>query len=371
MNTTNFRGDYLKKSNNKIGRPTVNEVAMTGAQRVTRHRHSKKQELLQPGFQEKRNESTINTYRVSLHDSSTKISGTIFSSLYQSAGTLVEGMNLDEFIEELKRCHNNVVETKTDNNLISPSVFDLGLSETTDRGRDNVVYATGIWLDNDGGDLTPEEFRKLFPDLKILFFNTYSSSPEKQKYRVVLTTTDSMSADEYSLITHFIIQHLEDCGFYDDETAPKMEENGLTVKRHGFDMTKLTAESLFYLPCQAENPKNSFFIEYEGTILDPKKWLKSIEIQSPKTPDRKPYSVIRKGPRSKLQIDGAKDEYKTVPAGLGRRNLEFFNLGWKLKRFGLDEFERRQHLRDADWDHSRGEKAIRDIEKTLLKDSYR
>ena len=31
---------------------------------------------------------------------------------------------------------------------------------------------------------------------------------------------------------------------------------------HGFDMGKLTPSSLFYLPCQAENPAHSFFIDH-------------------------------------------------------------------------------------------------------------
>ena len=33
---------------------------------------------------------------------------------------------------------------------------------------------------------------------------------------------------------------------------------------HGFDMGKLTPSSLFYLPCQAENPAHSFFIDHNA-----------------------------------------------------------------------------------------------------------
>ena len=33
---------------------------------------------------------------------------------------------------------------------------------------------------------------------------------------------------------------------------------------HGFDMGKLTPSSLFYLPCQAENPAHSFFIDHNS-----------------------------------------------------------------------------------------------------------
>ena len=46
-------------------------------------------------------------------------------------------------------------------------------------------------------------------------------------------------------------------------------------KHHGFDMGKLTPSSLFYLPCQAENPANSFFIDHNSPgrqPLDPYVW---------------------------------------------------------------------------------------------------
>jgi hypothetical protein len=44
---------------------------------------------------------------------------------------------------------------------------------------------------------------------------------------------------------------------------------------HGFDMGKLTPSSLFYLPCQAENPVDSYFIDHHSprrVPLDPYMW---------------------------------------------------------------------------------------------------
>lgn len=44
---------------------------------------------------------------------------------------------------------------------------------------------------------------------------------------------------------------------------------------HGFDMGKLTPSSLFYLPCQAENPAHSFFIDHNApdrAPIDPHVW---------------------------------------------------------------------------------------------------
>jgi hypothetical protein len=46
-------------------------------------------------------------------------------------------------------------------------------------------------------------------------------------------------------------------------------------KHHGFDTGKLAPSSLFYLPCQAQNPANSFFIDHNapGRLpIDPYVW---------------------------------------------------------------------------------------------------
>ena len=40
-------------------------------------------------------------------------------------------------------------------------------------------------------------------------------------------------------------------------------------KHHGFDTGKLTPSSLFYLPCQAEHPAGSFFIDYNSASRQP------------------------------------------------------------------------------------------------------
>ena len=50
----------------------------------------------------------------------------------------------------------------------------------------------GIWLDNDGGDLTHQEFARLFPRLRMVISNSYSSTAEKPRWRVFIPTTIAM-----------------------------------------------------------------------------------------------------------------------------------------------------------------------------------
>ena len=46
--------------------------------------------------------------------------------------------------------------------MIAPACFDPDASDETSRGLDNVRHIRGIWLDNDGGDLTYQEFADCF-----------------------------------------------------------------------------------------------------------------------------------------------------------------------------------------------------------------
>ena len=64
----------------------------------------------------------------------------------------VSTKTIGEFEEFLSYCFDNRnFDNKEDNILICPSAFDYDKSVARYRGRDNVVFASGIWLDFDGG----------------------------------------------------------------------------------------------------------------------------------------------------------------------------------------------------------------------------
>jgi hypothetical protein len=64
----------------------------------------------------------------------------------------------EAFIDGLRFFHASAYESKAMNGLISPSIFDPALVDDTCRGLANIRAIWGIWLDNDGGDLSPDEF---------------------------------------------------------------------------------------------------------------------------------------------------------------------------------------------------------------------
>ena len=80
--------------------------------------------------------------------------------------------DIEAFIDGLRWCHQFAYERKEANGLISPSIFDQSLSDDTSRGLANIRAIWGIWLDNDGGDLTHQEFARLFPRLRMVITNS-------------------------------------------------------------------------------------------------------------------------------------------------------------------------------------------------------
>jgi hypothetical protein len=92
-------------------------------------------------------------------------------------------------------------------------------------------------LDKDGGDLTLDQFAALFPDLRIIAYNSFNSTTEKPRWRAYIPTKTIMTAEVHELVARSMIRRMEQAGY----------------KNHGFDMTKLPAASLFYRPCQPKD----------------------------------------------------------------------------------------------------------------------
>jgi hypothetical protein len=204
-----------------------------------------------------------------------KMGGTIFASVGRARPLDLYPLDdIEAFVDGLRWWHQFSNESKEANGLISPSIFDPSLSDETCRGLANIRAIWGIWLDNDGGDLTHEEFARLFPRLRMVIINSYSSTPTAPRWRVFIPTTVAMPIAAHRAIGEQIMRSVNRAGYW---SKKQLEANERIKSRlcHGFDMGKLTPSSLFYLPCQAENPANSFFIDHNATSrlpIDPYIW---------------------------------------------------------------------------------------------------
>ncbi len=265
--------------------------------------------------------------------------------------------NDDEFIANLRDLHSNAVPSKESAGLLSPAFFDPSLSQDTSRGLANIKHLRGIWLDNDGGDLTSDEFARLFPSLRVVISNTYSSTPEKPRWRAFIPTTEAMSLSVYRLILGQIFSDLNGAGFW---SAEQLEKNKAIKRRqaHGFDMSKLNGASLFYLPAQAAHPFGSFFQDHAGPArkaLEPVTWIKRA-IRTSKVPPAAASGSTSKQPAKVPQIDQSGPQasrvekaiaaWTSVNQQVGQGHAAFYRLALSLRSAGLDARETADTLYD-------------------------
>lgn len=140
--------------------------------------------------------------------------GTAFGSIYDRAPLdHVDYEEDDSFIAGLRALHERVV-AKEEAGVFSPAHFDATKANETGRGLDNVTHLRGIWLDNDGGDLSHAEFAALFPYLRVVVWNTASSTAAKPRWRAFIPTTCAMSLDVHALILAQIERVLNNADYW-------------------------------------------------------------------------------------------------------------------------------------------------------------
>lgn len=270
--------------------------------------------------------------------------GTAYSSIYERDPLLHLDVEDDNaFIALLRDLYRRKLPSKDANFLFSPAHFDANApGADTRRGLSNVKHVRGIWLDNDGGDLSPEEFARLFPTLRIVAWNTYSSTTETPRWRCFIPTTQAVSANVYQAIIEQIMQVLRYAGYVSDIEKAKRPN----LKVHGFDTSKFVASSLFYAPCQAAEARSSFFQDYnepDRDTIDSDLWIEN-DIRSIALPVHE-LTQERKGVISgdKAQaIQEATERWRRTPRGQGNR--AFYRLAQDLLRAGLSKTEVRVRL---------------------------
>jgi hypothetical protein len=350
-------------------------------------------ELSYPSLDENEtNSCNENTYREG-HFVTPISHGDVFGSIYDATACMSVGSgDTDEFIALLRGLHDRVLVAKEDSGLVSPSRFDPDASAETKRGLANVKYVSGIWFDNDGGDLGFKDFARLFPYLRMAIWNTYSHTPQKPRWRVFIPTSLAMSLDVHRMIMKKFEMVLNKNGYWTKNQLGKNRriKNGL---RHGFDESKFNAASLFYLPCQAQNPADSFFDEFNDASRGPLNvglWLDDCIAGLRPEPEPEAVAVAAWKPlnsagvvsnqlselRRELQakkaakpnhiIENAVQDWRLTPRGDG--HAAFFRLARTLHWAGLTDADLTQTLREeAAYAHSPAKRRaeIRELVKRL------
>jgi hypothetical protein len=268
--------------------------------------------------------------------------------------------DIDAFVEFLHVCHEHQPESKKDSYLFSPAVFDPNRSTEGNRGKENILYLRHIVLDFEDGELQPETLAKLFPDLQMVVTNTFRHTWNKPRFRAVLFTDEPMTAEAYGLIYNSIADKLEEVGYSVERAGKKLKTSNTPNSRpSGLDWLKIVPTSLFYFPCQAQSPDDSFFIEYmEGRYpLNPSTWIKKSAI-----PLQPTFESLDPLGNETSEVDRAAVElavklWRASQVEPGNGHHMFFMLASSLKLAGMDYPEIEMTLRsEADYAYTPGER---------------
>ena len=283
-------------------------------------------------------------------DQSAASFGTVYASIHDTEPTLyLDGTSLEALVTLFREAHARVVRCKEDNFLISPAHFDPDAPGSDKRrGLANIKHVNGLCLDNDGGDLSHAEFAKLFPQLRMLVWNTHSSTRECPRWRCFIPTDTVMSVDEHARLIQQIVMVVRHSGFkFRHQPA---EEQSAAAKHDGFDRSKFTAASLFYAPCQAASPRDSFFIDYDDPIRAPLavgQWLENDiaaqavpeeDVDVGDEPGKEEHGLLGSEPL----VNVALNRWRSTPRGKG--HYAFYRLANDLRRSGMGRERARHHL---------------------------
>ncbi len=291
----------------------------------------------------------------------------------------------ESFISGLRDMWTRVVRDKESAGLISPAVFDAELSDETNRGLANISFMRGLWLDNDGGDLTPEMFARLFPRLRMVIMNTYRSTPENKRWRVFIPTTLAMAPELHRAILDAILEVLKVQGYSDPDWLRRYPRTRSKLL-HGFDLSKLTSSSLFFLPSQAEHSDGSVWLDFNDDArhaLEPDHFAERVIHLGEPAPEPVPsiFRLPRKEPQKASEamlalraalvaqaaekapesrqnaVERAIEAWQSEGCRKGHGHHGFFILASSLRRAGMEVAEIEAELQaQARWSSSPAER---------------
>ncbi len=296
-------------------------------------------------------------------------------NLYSTGTEISIDKNWDDIRDGLITIYDKFCPRKESNAVMSPASFDPDRSTKTNKGLENITAINGVWLDFDGGKLLPEEFARIFTDVRWLMWNSFNNGKEGLvKYRVMFPTSTPLIPDMYHMIWDVIAERIRGFGYYVGPTRKASNNNSRQQQEmpdSGLDYSKRSANSFFYLPCRAGlGKKHTFWRENwnpDTPFMDPDRWVSDYapianQEYAPRAVHLNPKSLDLKKLIACLAEDRAGDQdgcptdranlaneksaalvgeacstWRAIPKGSGDRG--FFDLGLSLRGAGKSEAE--------------------------------
>jgi len=260
----------------KVGRP---RKFQSGNDRKAEYRQRQKQKLLNELFQLKEGPYPIegelgngegrvsDEMGIRLYTSfvPNPITGTVYRDKYSNkpAGYF-HCDNVQAFSSILESLHSCSVMNKEANFLMSPAIFDPNHPNkdgNQQRGLRNIRYLRHIWFDFENGELKPEEVAELFPLNQLIIFNTYNHTADAPRFRAIFPTSQCLTPEAHEAVWDNFAAKLRHAGY---TVGNKDQQTSKNSSPSGLDDSKRSAASVYYAPCQAKNPADSFFRYYDG-----------------------------------------------------------------------------------------------------------
>ena len=191
------------------------------------------------------------------------------SSIYNKSLAQIDSSPM-EFVKTMQSIHaNHIIRTKDE------SILFNGVTYKTEQSRalDNVELASLVVVDIDDGDLSPEEFHRIFTqEHKHSFFmcNSFSRSTQKpNNYRAVFFINQVVNDEIYRDVQAYLQRIIHQYGYI--TCWPKDREIQLAknpkAQFSGIDLSKTHTASFFYIPCKVQDRLEwSFF--WRGNLKD-------------------------------------------------------------------------------------------------------
>ena len=300
------------------------------------------------------------------------LTATFYSSTFSPTPLAYASGDIDAFVQALRLAHKEKPKSKEEMELFSPAIFDPNKSTKANRGKENILYLRHIVMDFEDGELEPETLPKLFPNLQMVITNTFRHSWDKPRFRAVFFTNEIMTPEVYGLIYGWIADKLQEAGYSVNRENKRQKRQSSNARASGLDWSQSRPTSIFYLPCQAANPQDSFFHEHiEGRHpLNPSTWIENSAI--PLQPTFVSFDPLC---NDTSEVDCASVElavrlWRASQVEHGKGHDMFFILARSLKLAGMDYPEIEMTLRsEADYAYTPNERKaeipglIRDIRK--------
>ncbi len=312
-----------------------------------------------------------------------KFHGTYFDAdLHENVGHVEPCASFDGVVADFRDLSQERHARKEDCWLWSPAYFVPITRNDNPQGKRcgyvNMAYARHIILDNDGGDLSPEQFAALFPGLRMMIYSTWSSTATLPKWRVIIETDHVLDIEGYALITARIIALLNDQGyFHADEIGkdPAVSRRKDFMGAHGFDRSKLNPVARLFVPSLGAYPADAFFHDFAGgqrAALPVFDWIEMCPVPERPAilPVRSPTAPTASNPKAdprlqrlqaalfaqqtikfvrkkEFRIEAALDWWTLEGDRAGQRDRNFCRLAGRLRRAGCDQSEFEVHLTAA------------------------